>query len=210
MSDLDLVPLSVFPFFSFSLPIYKKTTALFHTKKYKIPELQRYLDEERFADVYSAYDEEALYLHVDARSEVGVDTNYRKGDCLELFLHTKKDDTRTFMTQFCHHLVFFPEPVDGKLVKEVTKFRTEEVHPLLTEEDLEVQSKVEPGRYFLDIAIPYAALHGFTPEKKQLRLFYRINRKTGLSQSLSMSSLEYDPQKVPHAWPEVEFISSFK
>mgnify|MGYP001800653898 CR=1 FL=1 len=186
----ELVPLHVLPFFSVSFPIQKKKSSLFHTKQYVVPHFKKYLEEESFAELYASWDEKGIYILAKIHSDPVVEKEFRKGDSVEFFFNTRRSDERTFFTQYCHHFVFFPEKVDGAFFREVTRFRTDEVHSLRGEEDLLFQTKSSPKGYFIDIHFPQAALHGFAEKKNDL----------------SLSSLEYDPQKVPHFWAPIDFV----
>ncbi|MEM8628762.1 MAG: hypothetical protein AAGF04_01630 [Chlamydiota bacterium] len=171
---------------------------------YLLPALQSHFAEENFAEVRASWDEAGFFFHFFVTGEPTVGKDRRKSDSIELFFNTKGDDPRTFFTQFCHHFVLTPEAVHGAFFQEVTKFRTEETHPLFEEKEGMVDVKISPGKYWMACHIPFTALHGYQREEKSsLTFFYRINRKGASPQSLSCSHAEYDPEKTPLLWSRI-------
>lgn len=175
-------------------------------EKYQILSLQRYFGEGTFAQVFAAWDKRGIHYHfsVEKETDLSIDNDPRKGDSIELFFNTRPSDSRTFLTQFCHHFVLTPVEMRGTLFREVTKFRTEETHPFVTQQDVSVSSHLDTDRYLIDCILPFSVFHGYE-KKKPLTFFYRINRKESSPQSLSASHQEYEPQKTPLLWTKVSF-----
>ncbi len=200
----DVPSLSVLPFFSVEADFLHlpKNRTTFYTKEYLLPKTQNYLSEESFADVYAAWTEEKILFHIEAKTPFEkVDREFRKGDSVEIFIDTRDLKSRKFMTAFCHHLVFFPDEIDGIYAKEVTKFRTDDMHTLALPTDLNATTHIDRKSYVMDIEIPTDAMHSFRPnEFSRLGFNYRINRTDGEAQNFAFSSFEYAPETNPQLW----------
>jgi len=200
----DVPSLSVLPFFSVESDLVHlpKNRSTFFTKEYLLPETGDYLSEETFAEVYAAWTEEKILIHVEAKTSFEkVDRDFRKGDSVEIFIDTRDLKSRKFMTAFCHHFVFFPDELDGIYAKEVTKFRTDDMHTLALPTDFTVTTHLAKKSYVMDIEIPTDAMHSFRPgEFSRLGFSYRINRTDAEAQNFAFSSLEYAPETNPQLW----------
>lgn len=164
-------------------------------KKFLLPSTADYLGEDHFADLYFGWNEKGLYFHVLVQKEYeeGDEQDYKKGDSIECFIDTRDMKNKSFISSFCHHFVFFKDKG-----KEITRFRTEDIHTLCDPTQLEVSSSFTPKSYATHIFIPQSSLFGYEPENfHRLGFTYRINRKNGTPQHFSVSSLEYNIEQHP-------------
>jgi len=177
-------------------------------KKYLIPNMSKYLKEEKFADIYMGWNEEGIYFFVDVkkRLEEVFSKNYRRGDSIELFLDTRCLKSN-FITKYCHHFVLFAEKVDGYHVKEVTKFRGDDIHKIAKEEDFDIKVFLDKNSYSMKIFIPKRCLYGYDVKNfKKMGFTYRVNRYLKESQNFSASDLEFNFEKFPFLWGEANLI----
>lgn len=186
------------------LPLTKKT---FFSKEFQLPSTSELLEEEEFAKVFFAWNEEKILLHfeVDEEMKKTVFPNFRSGDSIELFFDTRDLKSRKAVSQFCHHFVFFPEEINGFLGQEITRFRSEGSHELCQPKDLKVEADVQPDHYRMTITIPKYCLHGFEPTSfDRLGFTYRINRSDGLPQHFTVSSDEFAIEHHPDLWSSIK------
>ena len=177
-------------------------------KEFSLPDTSDLLGESSFADFSMKLTKEALKLKVDIRKpfEESLYPEYEKGDSLELFIDTRDLKTAGFMTRFCHQFLILPVEVQGITSREITRFRTEDVHPLCDPADLEVKAHFHSGRYSLEIEIPEHCLHGYDPASfSRLGFTYRVNRPEGNPQHFSLSSRLYNIVQHPSLWATIDF-----
>lgn len=207
----DVFALAPLSFFSVSyeakmLPASRKT---FFTKEFLLPSTAEYLDEEEFAQIFFAWNEENVFLHAEVNEAPSKSSfpNYRSGDSLEFFFDTRDLKSRLTFTQFCHHFVFFPEEMEGGYGQEITRFRSEAVHPLCNPKDLKVDVDIQRSSYRISIAIPHFCLHGFDPRSfDRLGFTYRVNRANGMPQSFAVSCEEYKIELHPQLWASFKLV----
>ncbi len=169
--------------------------------------MEDYLDGEEFAEVAIGWGEEKIQLRIeiDLPFEKSDLNDYRKVDSVELFFDTRNLKQKTTLGRFCHHFVFFAEPVEGALAHEITRFRGDDVHTLCRSADLLVESIIKLKYTILNIVIPSECLHGYNPiDFPKIGFSYRINRKNGEPQSFSVSSKEVFVEKNPSLWSTLE------
>ncbi len=200
----EVPPLSPLAWFSFSLPLKKLSPeAELGKKKYLLFSPAFFHDEKAFSKIHMGWNEEGIYLQIRVEHilpEV-VYPDFRRGDSVELFFDTRDLKNKSYFHSFCHHFVFFPEKVEGFLVKELSSFRGEEFHPLVDPKEIAVEVDIQKKFYLMDIKIPSYALHGFDPTQFQRFGFtYQVNRRGGLPQSFATSSENFFPEKNPHLW----------
>jgi len=205
----EVPALTVLPFFNIKTDVFFAKKAIDVTgKKYLLTSSAPFLAEEKFCEAYMGYNHHALYFHfrVDKPFEEANSTDFRKGDSIEIFIDTRDIKDKTVISQFCHHFVFFAEAVNGVLGKEVTRFRTEEVHPLCSPKDLKVNAHFAKKSYVLDIEIKSSSLFGYDPSSfERMGFTYRINRKGGEPQHFAISSSEYKIELQPSLWSSLVF-----
>src|SRR5437660_888436 len=162
-------------------------------KKYALCPLFKLFGENEFAKVYMAWADDALYFQIVVeQDEIKVSCpDVNKGDSVELFIDTKNLKSAKLTHRFCHHFYFLPELCEGRQAGEITRFRTEDVHPLASAQDLEVKSIISKRGYELFITIPEKCLVGYEPEtSKAIGFSYRINRSNSEPQLFAHSHSE--------------------
>lgn len=209
----ELSALSALSFFQLSSLCHyvSPSEGLMPAKRYLLPSTADYLDEEAFASVYMGYNELKIYLHIEVNTpfQEGSLPDFRKSDSIEFFFDTRDLKEKNIITQFHHHFLFFPEKVEGSLGREITRFRTEDMHVLCEPKSLQVIPFYGEKNYILDIEIPASSLHGYDPTAfKRLGFTYRINRKDMGPQHFGLSSFEYSLEKHPSLWPSLSLIKN--
>jgi hypothetical protein len=204
-----LDPLCPLDFFAVSVGVkHAKTlpsSRLFRSR-YLLPDTSDYLNEQSFADVSLAWNEEGLMVHVDVNQPFAEARfpDFQEGDSLELFFDTRDLKDVGFMTKFCHHFLILPKEVQQIGSHEITRFRTEDSHPLCSPSDLIVETEFSDKSYHMDILISKTCLHGYDPASfNRLGFTYRLNRTRGRPQHFAVSSLYYAIDKHPRLWATI-------
>lgn len=186
----------------------KLTAKNFH--KYLLPDLSNLCSEKPFAEIAMGWNQEGLEIYASV-SQPCRKTHYpevMRGDSLELCIDTRDVKTAGFNTRFCHHFFFLPEAFEGHIAGEVTRFRTEDTHPLCDPEELKVKSQVKKDSYIMQIFIPAHCLHGYDPEQfDRMGFTYRINRTGGPPQHFSVVTEDYQIEQQPSLWSSVRLWS---
>lgn len=198
-SIVQLAPVDFFQI-SWDLPFAKEIPSRF-SGSFTLPDTSEFLGEDSFALMKMACHEKGLLIHarVEKPYEESFFPNWEKGDSLELFIDTRDLKTTGFMTKFCHHFVIVPEK-EGS-AHEVTRFRTDDNHPLCSPEDILVTTSFEKKAYEMKIEISSACLHGYDPLSfDRLGFTYRFNRYGGAPQHFSVSSQDYAIERHPSLW----------
>jgi len=202
----NLATISVLNFFDLKVDCHKlvKKTKLIN-KKYLLKSFSKLLNEQEFAKVYMAWDDEKLYFFFDIKHPyTKVSQEFRRSDSIEIFVDTRSLKTKGYITKFCHHFVFFASDVKGYKAMEVTRFRTDDMHKLCDPSHFRVESIIKPKSYMVDIEIPKHCLVGFNPlEINYFSFTYRINRYGWLPQNFSVSSQEHVIEKSPYLWAKI-------
>lgn len=205
----DLPGLSPVQFFGLTADCQFLRGALKPERGYILPLTNDLLDEESFADVYTAWNFENLsfYFAVHRPFQKVGEVDFRKGDSIELFIDTRDLKTKGVVTRFCHHFVFFPVEVKNFRGQEITRFRNEDTHRLCHPEDLQVNADLDADSYRLAIEIPSHCLHGYDPLSfSRIGFTYRINRFEGKSQHFAVSSEEYNIEQHPATWGTLKLL----
>jgi hypothetical protein len=179
---------------------------------HKLESFSRLLNEDQFADVSLAWNEESLIVEVEVFKpfEEASYPDYDKGDAIELFFDTRDLKSAGFMTRFCHHFVILPKDVQGVQVQELTTFRTEDTHPLCDSADISLQTTFTAKGYKMTITFPAHTLHGYEPSiYDRLGFTYRIHRYKGSSQHFSVSSHLYKIEQHPSLWASMTLSKGF-
>ena len=204
MSLFDDIPsLSPVQFFGITSDCFFLRGSLKPDKNHLLPTTSDLLGEESFADVYAGWNVEKVtfYFVVRAPFEKIGEGDYRRGDSIELFIDTRDLKTKGAVSRFCHHFVFFPAQSQNFYGREVTRFRSDDMHRLCHPEDLQVVPLIENSSYRMSIEIPSHCLHGYDPLSfSRLGFTYRINRTGGLPQHFAVSSEEYAIEQHPATW----------
>ena len=190
-------------FFAISSEIHftKERPTLRKMRRFLLEDTSSLLGEEKFADVSLAWNEEGIYaaLFVHKPIERMEASAFEKGDALELFFDTRDLKTAYCATRFCHHFLFLPEGERG--AREITHFRTEDMHTLCDPSDLLLEIKSERKAYSMQIFIPTHCLHGLDPKNNsRIGFTYCIHRSGASPQHFSVSSKHFSIEQSPRLW----------
>lgn len=167
------------------------------TKDFLLPSNAELLGEDSFADVYAGWTPSKLVFYFD----VDVPFQAIESDSIEIFLDTRDMKTKSTVSKFCHHFIFYPALNQNFYGKEVTRFRSDDMHNLCHPEDLNVDPKIGKSAYTLLIEIPKDCLHGYDPLNfPRIGFTYQINRTGGSPQHFAVSSEEYAVGQSPSTW----------
>lgn len=170
---------------------------------YKLPDLSFLTGEDSFALAGLAWNEEGIVMRfeVDKPFEMAIYPEIQEGDSVEVFIDTRDVKTSGFATRFCHHFFFTAEEVEGKLGAEISRFRTDDSHPLSDHNDLIIKPKLLKNAYTIDAFIPSVSLFGYEPaDFERIGFTYRINRQGGPPQQFSVKSEEFRIEEQPSLW----------
>ena len=172
-------------------------------RDYALPCTADCLDEESFADLYCGWNEEKISVRAEVQEpfqKIG-ETDFRRGDSLEIFIDTRDLKSKAVVTRFCHHFVFFPAEYQGYYGREISRFRNEDTHRLCSPEDLEVSVDLRADSYSLVVDIPAHCLFGYEPQNfPKIGFTYRLNRGDRGPQHFAVSSQEYIIEQHPALW----------
>lgn len=172
-------------------------------KKHELPTLSALFGEENFAKVAMGWHSNGLYFQVQVEApQIAVTyPDFASGDSIELFIDTRDVKAARSPGRFCHHFFFLPERFEGRDRGEVTRFRTEDSHPLCPEMSLDLQVKKSQKGYSMSLFIPRESLVGYDPSSfSRLGFTYRINRSDGTKQHFSLTSDLARIETLPHLW----------
>lgn len=207
----DVPALSPVQFFGLTADSLFIRGSLKPDKNQILPSTSDLLDEESFADVYSGWNFEKLCFQIDVHRPFQriSETDFRKGDSVELFIDTRDLKTKGVVTRFCHHFVFFPVETQNFFGREITRFRNEDTHRLCHPEDLQVIPTLDEKSYSLSIEIPSHCLFGYDPLSfSRIGFTYRINRFEGPPQHFAVSSEEYTIEQHPATWGTLKLLKN--
>jgi len=209
----EFAPLTPINFFQISadcLSLPKSDFPYFTKQNYRkhlLPDMAAYCSEASFAEVAVGWrvDGIEIYARMDYPFRHVFYPQVDQGDSVEVFIDTRDVKTAGFNTKFCHHFFFLAEGVDGHFAGEITRFRTEDVHPLCDPKDLKVKSVCQSTSHSMNIFIPTQCLFGYDPEQfKRLGFSYRINRAQGFPQHFSVTSDDYQIDQQPSLWASLQ------
>lgn len=178
--------------------------------KYLIPDTSSLCCEKAFAEVNMGWHEEgiAFYVVVHTPFKRARHPEVDRGDSFEVFIDTRDVKTSGFNTRFCHHFFFLAEAIEGHQAGELTKFRTEDTHPLCDANDLKIKTQTSYKGYTLNIFIPNHCLHGYDPTQfNRLGFSYRINRAEGFPQHFSVVTEDYQIDQQPSLWGILRLVN---
>lgn len=211
--DEDLIGMAPVDFF-FSKEVDCRQLAKSFTKEsakqHLLPLLSQIWGEESFAEVSMGWQPSGLFFYVrveQPNSLVVTYPDFRQGDSIELFIDTRAITSAKTTHRFCHHFYFLPELFEGRSKGECTRFRTEDTHPLCSEELLECTTKTSTHGYTASIVLPRECLVGYDPQVgSKLGFTYRINRPQASSQHFAMA---YDHSRIdtmPCLWAKLKLV----
>ncbi|NGX56281.1 MAG: hypothetical protein K1060chlam5_00519 [Candidatus Anoxychlamydiales bacterium] len=197
-------------FFDIDIPIYPfGNFSKLINKKYQLSNLSKYLNQEDIAEVYVAYSNKGLFFHFDV-NESFVKSTYpevKRGDSIELFIDTRNLKTKGYITKFCHHFVFFMQPVQKLKAKEITRFSANDMHPICDHNLLKNRSYIKKNTYSMDITIPNDCLYGYDINNfSKMGFTYRINRYLKSSVNFNISDIEHKLERSPHLYSTLNLI----
>lgn len=199
----DLPAMSPVQFFGVSADCFFSKSTISPNPKYLLPSTSDLLGEESFVDLYASWSGEklAFYFVVNTPFQSAKESDFRKGDSVEVFIDTRDLKTKGVISKFCHHFLFFPVEVQNFYGREITRFRSDDVHRLCHPEDLMVQPELYDDSYHLKIEIPSQSLHGYDPFAfSRIGFTYRVNRENGPPCHFAVSSEEYAIESHPATW----------
>ncbi len=176
-------------------------------KKFLLPDTSSFLDEEKFADMYMAWDYTGISLccHVAQAFTDCVYPRFDEGDSLEVFIDTRDLKNPGVIHKFCHHFLFLPTEVQGVKALEITQFRGDDRHSLADPEELVVETVLEKKEYSLSIFLPKEVLHGYDPTAAaRLGFSYRLHRPKGSSQHFTVSTRACSLERNPALWASLQ------
>ncbi len=176
---------------------------------YLLPDVSPLFGEEKFADFHLGWNERGLlgYIKMSKPYEQSFFPNYEEGDSVEVFIDTRDLKKTGFATKFCHHFVFLSHEVQEIQVQEVTKFRSEDSHPLCDSSEIECKCVYGKKEYSMLFFIPSSCLHGYDPQTfPRMGFTFKINRYKGQAQHFSVSSHYFDIMQSPSHWSSLIFI----
>lgn len=206
--DPTVLALSPVHFFALSFDCHQLPTpeTIPAKRTHSLPSTHHLCHEFPFAHVTMGWHEEGIGLEVEV-NQLFTKACYpevSRGDSIELFIDTRDLKSAGFNTRFCHHFFFLPQAVDDQLCGEITRFRTEDDHPLCDSQALKCQTHFNRKGYVMNIFIPVSCLYGYDPKQfDRLGFNYRINRATGAAQHFSVVSSEYQVDQQPSLWASV-------
>lgn len=205
----EFVPLTPINFFQISADCHYLKPAAFpaltkqQAKKYLLPDTSHLCSEESFAEVSLGWNEEGIeaFVKVNHPFKRAYYPEIDRGDSFELFIDTRDVKTSGFNTRFCHHFFFLAEGVEGHFCGEMTRFRTEDAHPLCDSNELKVKALMQSSGYTLNIFIPRHCLNGYDPDQfRRLGFAYRINQAEGFSQHFTVVTEDFPIEQQPSLW----------
>jgi len=188
---------------------FSKEVDLFTAKKL-LPPLSAIFGEEIFAKVSMGWKIDGLHFRIEVQREPPLTVFYpdfARGDSIELFIDTRQIAQAKTTHRFYHHFYFMPESFEGHMKGECSRFRTEDSHPLCSEELLECKIEQTKNGYIAHIEIPKEALVGYDPlVAPSLGFTYRINRPDGPSQHFAMTQELSRIDSMPSLWAALRLV----
>ncbi len=175
-------------------------------KKLELPSTADFLGEGSFADLAFLWERKGILIEVKVRKpfEEAVYPEFSKGDSVELFLDTRDLKTAGFATKFCHHFLFLPQEVQGIQCQEISRFRTEDSHPLCNPSELSCKTEFSKKGFKMQIFLAATTLFGYDPASfSRLGFTYRINAPGRDPQHFSISSHYYKIEQNPSLWSTI-------
>ncbi len=172
-------------------------------EKHPLPDTTFLLHEEVFATISLGWNEEGILGFVEVKKpfEEARYPEVKEGDSIELFIDTRNIKSAGYATRFCHHIVILPMPCNGIECKELTRFRSEDSHPVTETLECEIKTQLLKHSYTVQFFLPEKVLCGYEPLScPDIGFTYRINRLKGKPQHFSVSSLYYSIEQQPSLW----------
>lgn len=213
LEHLEALPgLAPWQFFSFelALPYAQWDASSSYLQKYgQLPCTAPFVSSAAFATVALAWNEEGLLIDIafDQPFETVEYPSFSDGDAVELFVDTRDRKSAGFATRFCHHFLFLPVPCQGISAQEITRFRTEETHPLCDPGALKTETTFREKGYSMRLGIPAECLHGFDPATfDRMGFTYRLHRCKGDPQYFFTDSQHFSLEQHPKFWARFNLV----
>jgi len=188
-------------FFRLELEIRERETEL--------PDLSGMLAEESFASVSLSWSPEGIQCTFEVKEPLtgSFFPDYDKGDAIEIFIDTRDNKSASFASRFCHRFVILGEEVSGIKAQEITRFRSEDSHPLCDPEDIDVEIKKKRSGYDAIITLPKVVLYGYDPlQFAGIGFAYRIHRQKNTPQHFPFSTKHFEPLQHPALWASLLLV----
>lgn len=211
MIGSDVPPLAPIHFFRLQTEVKQRAKASSQLlgKEHRLPDTSDLLGEDHFADIGLAWHDSGIFIHAHVHKKFE-EANYPKfteGDALELFFDTRDLKEAGFPTRFCHHFLILPQEVQGVRALEMTRFRSDESHPLCNPDKIEISFKESSREYFLDLYFPAEILHGYDPRSfDRLGFSYTLHRPKGPAQNFAVSSDYVSVAQNPSLWASCRLV----
>lgn len=208
----EIIPLDPVHFFAFQMDCHAvKGKGL--DKEHFLPELSSFHDERPFAQVAMGWSSKGIAVQVSVNGKFDQPDfpDFISADSIELFFDTRDVKTTGYVTRYCHHFFFLPDPVESEgnstQAGEVTRFRSDNVHELCDASLLHIDSFYEKKQRVIGIFIPAECLYGYDPTQfDRLGFTYRINRRSGAKQYFSASDADFAIESQPSLWASLRLI----
>ncbi len=188
------------------LPYAKDLPTSRWMRKHPLPVL---LGQESFGSIALCWSGEGLVVDLVVHQPFQESSypRYQEGDSFELFVDTRDLKTTQSITSFCHHFLFLPQSVQGITSQEVTRFRSEDRHPICSSEELSSETSFHNDSYEMRLKIPTSCLFGFDPTAfPKLGLSYRLNRPKRPAQLFSSSREHFLLEQHPRLWASFNLV----
>lgn len=176
---------------------------------YLLPDTSALCSEVSFAQIAMGWSDDGLELYAEINRPFrrACFPDVERGDSLEVFIDTRDVKTSGFNTRFCHHFYFLAEAIDGQQAGEITRFRTEDMHPHCDPKELKVKSICKVSSYSFNIFIPNHCLYGYDPGQfGRLGFTYRVNQAGGFAQHFTVTTDDYQIDQHPSLWGSLRLV----
>jgi len=153
------------------------------SREYLVPPLIQLEDQEPFADVYWAWDQDHLYVAFDVPARSGPlrcdSTHWWKNDGVRICVDTRDARDLKRATRFCHFFYVLPSGGGPRRDRPVVGLhrmsRAKEPPPPVDVSQITVATDIGRRSYSLEVAIPAGCLSGWDPaEHPRIGIFYKI------------------------------------
>jgi len=184
------------------------------SSKYLLAPLAEVMGQESYVKALMGWNYKGLAFQFEVTLENPLSVAFpeiQQGDAIELFIDTRALTSARTTHRFCHHFYFLPERFEGHEKGEITRFRTEDSHPLCSEEGLELQVTKRPKGYVAKMTIPRECLVGYDPQEgSRIGFTYRVRRTGGPTVPFGLANEHCRIEYLPYLWPTLRLVSTGK
>ena len=135
----------------------------------RLPDLMGLDNKTAYADVYVGWNDDGIYLGVDAKGAPGLEVQPKrplKGDGIQIWLDTRDVREAHRASRFCQHFFFLPTGgrSDGPLAGQVHIRRARAQDKPCEPQNITVSSRITKKGYRLSAFLPADILTGFEPD----------------------------------------------